>query len=422
MSHHAKVFIGLVPAITLVFLTGLVDDIRGLKPKTKLAAQILAAAWACWEGVRITAINDQPVASWWAVPLTVFWLIACTNAINLIDGLDGLASGVALFATLAALSAAMVQGNIGLVLATAPLAGCLVAFLRYNFNPASVFLGDSGSLTVGFLLGCFAVIWCQKSATLIGMAAPLIALSVPLMDVSLSVSRRFISNRSIFAADRGHIHHRLLARGLQPRRAALLLYGVCGAAAVVAVLIGFVGYAIGIGLMILACAFACFAIWQLRFVEFEIATQLFAGGRFRKAVEEEMSIRRLQEGLNAVQSLEDRWALICRASREMNFHSVTLQSSAGVFQEKFNSAKEEDVCHFRLTAGDASLLLERRYQDCQTLASIAFLQILRATLQAEAPPPLIGYVLPETRGLARAAAASMGHTDGGPALETSQTY
>src|SRR6476646_9925338 len=253
MTHHEKVFVGLVPAIALVFLTGLVDDIRGLTPKTKLAAQILAAAWACWEGVRITAINDQPVASWWAIPLTVFWLIACTNAINLIDGLDGLASGVALFATLAALSAATVQGNIGLILATAPLAGCLIAFLRYNFNPASVFLGDRGSLTVGFLLGCFAVIWCQKSATLIGMAAPLIALSVPLMDVSLSVSRRFISNRSIFAADRGHIHHRLLARGLQPRRAALLLYGVCGAAAVLAVLLGFVGYATGVVLMILAC-------------------------------------------------------------------------------------------------------------------------------------------------------------------------
>ena len=240
MSHHDKMFIGLAPAIALIFATGLVDDICGLKPKTKLAAQILAASWACWDGVRITAINDHLVASWWAVPLTVLWLIACTNAINLIDGLDGLATGVALFATLAALTAAAVQGNTGLVLAAAPLAGCLIGFLRYNFNPASAFLGDSGSLTIGFLLGCFAVIWCQKSATLIGMAAPLIALSFPLMDVGISVGRRFISNRSIFAADRGHIHHRLLERGLDSRRVALLVYGVCGVLAVIGVLVGFV--------------------------------------------------------------------------------------------------------------------------------------------------------------------------------------
>jgi UDP-GlcNAc:undecaprenyl-phosphate/decaprenyl-phosphate GlcNAc-1-phosphate transferase len=420
MSHHENLFLGLVPAIALVFLTGLVDDIYGLQPKTKLVAQILAASWACWEGVRITAINDHPVASWWAIPLTVFWLIACTNAINLIDGLDGLAAGVALFATLAALTAAIVQGNTGLILATAPLAGCLVGFLRYNFNPASVFLGDSGSLTIGFLLGCFAVIWCQKSATLIGMAAPLIALSVPLMDVSLSVSRRFISNRSIFAADRGHIHHRLLARGLQPRRAALLLYGVCGAAGVVAVLLGFVGQPLGVGLMVVACAFACFGIWQLRYVEFEIARQLFVSGRFRRAVEEEMGIRRLQEGLNAAQSPEDCWALICRLSHDMHFNSVTLQSAAGVFQQRFNSAEENEVCHFRLTLGPgASLLLERRYQDCQTLASIAFLQVLRVALQSKMFLASTDYVLPEPRGLARAAAASLGHNEASRALGTS---
>jgi UDP-GlcNAc:undecaprenyl-phosphate/decaprenyl-phosphate GlcNAc-1-phosphate transferase len=419
MSHHADVFVGLVPAIALVFLTGLVDDICGLKPKTKLAAQLLAASWACWGGVRITAINDHAVASWWAIPLTVFWLIACTNAINLIDGLDGLASGVALFATLAALSAAVVQGNIGLILATAPLAGCLVGFLRYNFNPASVFLGDSGSLTIGFLLGCFAVIWSQKAATLIGMAAPLIALSVPLIDVSLSVSRRFISNRSIFVADRGHIHHRLLARGLHPRRAALLLYGVCGAAGVVAVLLGFVGQPLGVGLMILASAFVCFGIWQLKYAEFEIARQLFVSGRFRRAVEEEIGMRRLQEGLSATRSLEDCWALICRVSRDMNFHSVTLHSAAGVFHERFNLAEENDVCHFRLTLSPgASLLLERRYQDCPDLASATFLQILRGALQAKmsAMPTTTDYVLPEQHALARAAAASLCHTDGSPAL------
>jgi len=421
MSHHDKMFIGLAPAVALVFATGLVDDICGLKPKTKLAAQILAASWACWVGVRITAINDHPVASWWAVPLTLLWLIACTNAINLIDGLDGLASGVALFATLAALTAAAVQGNIGLVLAAVPLAGCLVGFLRYNFNPASAFLGDSGSLTVGFLLGCFAVIWCQKSATLIGMAAPLIALSFPLMDVGISVGRRFISNRSIFAADRGHIHHRLLERGLDSRRVALLVYAVCGVLAVIAVLVGFVAQPFGVGLMILTWALACFAVWQLRFVEFEIAKQVLANRRFRKTVEEEMALRTLQEGLKTAESLQDCWALICRVSRDMNFQAITLDSPAGIFQERFHSSVEEDVCHVRLKFGpSSSLVLERSYIDGQTLATAAFLKIIRACLQAKTTlgepkivtSPVEYIVVPETRRLARAAVASTGSGEG----------
>src|SRR5439155_4898452 len=100
---------------------------------------------------------------WPSVALTVLWLIGCANAFNLIDGVDGLASGVGLFATVTTLIAGMLQGNIGLVLATAPLAGALLGFLRYNFSPASIFLGDCGSLFVGFLLGCYGVIWSQKS-------------------------------------------------------------------------------------------------------------------------------------------------------------------------------------------------------------------------------------------------------------------
>ena len=102
--------------------------------------------------------------------------------------------------------------------------GALLGFLRYNFNPASIFLGDSGSLLVGFLLGCYGVIWSQKSATLLAMTAPLMALAIPMLDVCLSIARRFLRRQPIFRGDRGHIHHRLLDRGLSPRRVALLLY------------------------------------------------------------------------------------------------------------------------------------------------------------------------------------------------------
>src|SRR5439155_4205751 len=143
--------------------------------------------------------------NWWSLPVTLFWLVLCTNAFNLIDGVDGLAAGLGLFATLTMLVAALAQNNVALAVATAPLAGCLLGFLRYNFNPASVFLGDSGSLLIGFLLGCYGVIWSQKSVTMLGMAAPAMVLAFPLLEVALSVARRFLHNEPIFAGDRGHI-------------------------------------------------------------------------------------------------------------------------------------------------------------------------------------------------------------------------
>src|SRR5215469_8726482 len=219
--------LGLLPAAGLVFFIGLVDDIRGLKPWQKLIGQVVAALLAFWAGVRIDFLQWHQLHFWISLPVTVLWLIGCANAFNLIDGLDGLAAGVGLFATVTTLLAGLINHNLPLVLVTAPLAGCLLGFLRYNFNPASIFLGDSGSLLIGFLLGCYGAMWSQKSATLIGLTAPMMAMAIPLMDVALSIVRRFLRNQPIFGADRGHIHHRLLEKGLTPRRAALFLYGIC---------------------------------------------------------------------------------------------------------------------------------------------------------------------------------------------------
>jgi UDP-N-acetylmuramyl pentapeptide phosphotransferase/UDP-N-acetylglucosamine-1-phosphate transferase len=145
----------------------------------KILGQIVAALLACNANVQIQSVAGFAIAStWWHVPITVLWLVTCSNAFNLIDGLDGLAVGVGLFATATAFLSALIGGNYALALATAPLLGALLGFFPYNFEPASIFMGDCGSLTVGFLLGCFGVIWSQKSATLLGMTAPLLALAV----------------------------------------------------------------------------------------------------------------------------------------------------------------------------------------------------------------------------------------------------
>src|SRR5437016_9923907 len=153
----------LFPAVLVIFAVGLLDDLIALKPRYKLAGQLVAAGLAFSAGVRIHSLGGHAIQSWWALPLTVFWLVGCTNAVNLIDGVDGLAAGVGLVATLTTLVAALLQPNLALALATVPLAGALCGFLRYNFNPASIFLGDSGSLLIGFLLGAYGLIWSQKS-------------------------------------------------------------------------------------------------------------------------------------------------------------------------------------------------------------------------------------------------------------------
>jgi UDP-GlcNAc:undecaprenyl-phosphate/decaprenyl-phosphate GlcNAc-1-phosphate transferase len=218
-----QLMIRLMPAVALIFATGLYDDIRGLTPGRKLAGQLAAASYAYWAGVRLeTPPGYSPIL---IALVSILWLVFCANAINLIDGIDGLAAGVALLATISLLMASLLHHHPGLALTMAPLVGGLLGFLCYNFNPASVFLGDSGSLLCGFLLGCAGLMWNRHASTGLGRAAPLVALAFPAAEVMLSISRRFLRNRPIFAADRNHIHHRILSMAFSQRSAALILYG-----------------------------------------------------------------------------------------------------------------------------------------------------------------------------------------------------
>ena len=228
--------------------------------------------------------------------MTLVWLVMCANAFNLIDGLDGLASGMGLFATLTTFLAAVLHGNESLALVTLPLAGALLEFLRYNFNPASVFLGDSGSLLIGFLLGSYGVIWSQKSATLLGMTAPLMALAIPLLDVCLSVTRRWLRGQPIFTADRGHIHHRLLDLGTTHRRVVLILYAVCGFYAALSLLQSLLSNQVGGLIIILFCAATWIGIQHLGYNEFDAAGRTLRSG----------AVQRLVHGQLAIQAFEKR--------------------------------------------------------------------------------------------------------------------
>ena len=183
----------ILPGAGLVFAVGLLDDIRGLRPWYKFAGQAAAACAAFCAGVQVTAVGGLAMPPWLSLPISLLWLVGCSNAFNLIDGVDGLAAGAGLFATITILLGGLLTNNVTLALATVPLAGALLGFLRYNFNPASVFLGDSGSLTIGFLLGCYGVLWSHKASTILGMTAPLMALAVPLIDTGVAIARRFFA-------------------------------------------------------------------------------------------------------------------------------------------------------------------------------------------------------------------------------------
>ncbi len=264
----------ILPAAALVFALGLVDDLRGLKPWQKFLWQGLAAGVAYWGGVHVTGVAGLTMSHWLSLPLTLLWLVGCSNAFNLIDGVDGLAAGAGLFTTVTILLGALLHNNVPLAMATVPLAGALLGFLRFNFNPASIFLGDSGSLTVGFLLGCFAVLWAEKSTTMLGMTAPLMALAVPLLDTAIAIARRFLRQQPISRADSMHIHHRLLARGFTPRRVALLLYAACGLAATMSLLASVSQNQFKGAIIVIFCAAAWIGVQHLGYVEFGVAGRM----------------------------------------------------------------------------------------------------------------------------------------------------
>jgi len=173
--------------------------------------------------------GDHHLPWWIGLPLTILWVLAITNAFNLIDGLDGLAAGSGLFSTIVVFAAALFSQS-GLVSAMAvALAGAILGFLRFNFNPATIFLGDCGSLFIGFMLSALALQGAQKAPTIIAVAIPVVSCGLPILETALSILRRFISGRPVFTADREHIHHKLLQRGLTHRQVVIVLYAVSAA-------------------------------------------------------------------------------------------------------------------------------------------------------------------------------------------------
>ncbi len=346
----------ILPAAALIFAIGVFDDLYELRPWQKLAGQLVAATWIYVLGLRIEVIafTEIPGSHWVTFPLTVLWLLACTNAFNLIDGVDGLASGVGFFATVTMFLAALLAESAELQLLTLPLAAALLAFLRYNFNPASIFLGDSGSLLIGFLLGSFAIIWTQKSATILGMTAPVLALGFPIAETVISIGRRFLRGAPIFGADQGHIHHRLLEKGLRPRQVAVVLYATAGLFASVSLIMAQPEIRDRAIILVAFCVISWIGFQNLGYTEFISARRILLGGTVRRLVASDIRTRQFTAALESTESLEEAWKLAIKALAELGFSRASLDvngspmSPAISWSERLGDASESEATSWSL--------------------------------------------------------------------------
>ncbi|MDE1175577.1 MAG: MraY family glycosyltransferase [Edaphobacter sp.] len=351
--QHWDLFRVLLPSAGIIFLTGLIDDLLNIKPWQKLLGQIAGASAAIGLGMHYApgiitiATKQNSLPLWIGVPLTLVWLIVCTNAVNLIDGLDGLAAGVGLFATVTTLLAGLFTGNSGLVLATMPLAGALLAFLCYNFAPASIYLGDCGSLTIGFMLGALSLVWSHHNSRSYSLAAPLMVLALPLLDASLAIVRRYLRNAPIFAGDRGHIHHMVMARGFETKHAALILYAACGLAASLAVLQSVAGSYLHIVILVVFLLLIGAGLQYLRYAEFGAAGRAIFRSNLMRCMREEIYLNDLERELASLQSAEECWPTIVRVCEALDFTSIEMYFHEAYFYS--TDLEETEPCDWALT-------------------------------------------------------------------------
>ncbi len=247
VTVYWSVFAG---SATAVFLLGLADDVWRLSYRTKFLFQILAVLAIWGGGFRIVQVShpfQEGVLTfpWWiSLPITLLWVVGITNAMNLIDGLDGLAAGTALIITTSLACIAFIQNRTGVVAVSVALVGSLLGFLFFNFNPAKIFLGDSGSMFLGFVLAVMSIRGSQKGPAAVAVLIPLLIMALPILDTSMALTRRYFRIRRssveqdrgpfhwmgnmshLFLPDRGHIHHRLIDLGYSHRSAVLILYGL----------------------------------------------------------------------------------------------------------------------------------------------------------------------------------------------------
>ncbi len=321
-----------VCSASLIFLIGLVDDLRGLPARFKLLAEFLAGTLLALAQVRISSVAiteqwtlDFGLLAW---PITLLWIVGITNAVNLSDGLDGLAAGVAAVACAAIAVFAIYDGNRVMAVLMLALLGSLSGFLFFNFNPAKIFMGDCGSLFVGFVIASASVLCATKSATLVGLALPILALGIPIFDTLFSIVRRFLERRSIFAPDRRHFHHRLMDLGLRQRHVVISIYAMTVLSAGLGLFMMITRDAASVIvflciLLMLLLAFRVVGSIRLRGTLSALQDKYRIASQHRK---EQVSFEEAQLHFHNAHTYQQWWAAACEAADGMDFAWLSLRA------------------------------------------------------------------------------------------------
>jgi len=320
----------LLAASTFIFLAGLVDDLRGLRVRYKLPAQIAAATALCLAGVRIDSLNIVNLFTIHlgvlSFPATIFWIITITNAVNLIDGLDGLAAGISAVTCAVIAIFAFDNGQPLMVVLMLALLGSLSGFLFFNFNPARIFMGDCGSMFLGFFLASSGIMCATKSETIVALALPGLALGLPIFDTIFSMVRRYLGRRGMMSPDRKHLHHKLLDAGLCQRHVVIAMYGLTVLAA-------------GLGMFMMVAqkvgaVTIFFCVLLLLVLVFRVAgavrwRETIAGLRRNHTISRQIRLERenfekAELYFQQTETFEQWWQTICLAADEMNFTRSSL--------------------------------------------------------------------------------------------------
>lgn len=236
-----RTLIGFLIATSAIFTMGVCDDLKSMSPKSKLIFEIFASAFLYFVGLGIQdvhlSIGRYAIGKPIGFAVTVLWILLITNAFNLIDGLDGLAVGTALLSSIVVIATSLVRHNDLATMLSCALFGTLLGFVPFNFHPASIFMGDSGSLFIGFALGALSLNGWTGRPSVMGIAVPILCFGLPILDVSLAIARRFLRHQPVFRPDADHVHHRLLKRGLSQQHAVLMLYGTTAAFVLASILL-----------------------------------------------------------------------------------------------------------------------------------------------------------------------------------------
>lgn len=323
-------FLAFFGCATAAFLVGLGDDVFRLRARHKLLLLTLVSVAVFLMGYRIDMVSNpfgEPFhLGYLALPVTLFWFLGCMNAMNLIDGIDGLAGGVAVFAGGTMLVASHLLGNSLMCLLAAGMVGATIGFLFFNFHPASIMLGDSGSYLLGFLIAAIGLRGVQKASTVVALVVPVVAMGLPVMDTALAIARRWFRGLPLSAADRQHIHHRLLNMGLTRRQAVLVMYGACLLLAGFALLIMAANGSQKLWLLLALAMLLFVAIKTVATVEIALLKErmLRRFGREKRTRDARASGYEAAERMGQGQSIEALWAIFSQAAGELEVDSAKM--------------------------------------------------------------------------------------------------